>query len=96
MVSQLRIYTINKGQMDSWLKVFKEELVPLLKKHEIQIDGTWVDSERERFIWIRTFLDPADLERKEAAFYNSPEWKAKVDRVRGHLARREITVIHPA
>jgi len=95
MISQLRIYTVNKGQMDSWLTVFKEELIPLLKKHGIDIEGTWVDAARERFVWIRAFENQADLEAKEAAFYGSAEWKAKADRVRGYLARREVTLIEP-
>jgi hypothetical protein len=28
MVSQLRIYTINRGMMDSWVKLFHEQLKP--------------------------------------------------------------------
>ena len=93
MVSQLRIYTINRGQMDSWLKVFNEDLRPLLAEHGIQVDGTWVDTENERFIWVRSFTDQADLERKEASFYGSEKWLSGVDFVRGHLAHRDITVI---
>lgn len=95
VIAQLRIYTVNKGQMDSWLKTFKEEVAPLVKQHGMGIAGTWVDRERERFVWIRTYQDEADIEKKESAFYNSPEWKQIVDRVRGHLARREISVIEP-
>ncbi len=94
LISQLRVYTINRGQMDSWLKAF-EGLKPLMEEHGIQIDGTWVDEENERFIWVRSFEDQADLERKEAAFYGSEQWLAGVDHVRGHLARRDITVISP-
>jgi hypothetical protein len=94
LISQLRIYTINKGQMDSWLKAF-EGLKPLLAEHGIQVDGTWVDEENERFIWVRSFEDQADLEKKEAAFYGSGKWLAGVDHVRSHLARRDITVISP-
>ena len=55
--------------MDSWLKVFNEDLRPLLAEHGIQVDGTWVDTENERFILVRSFTDQADLERKEASFY---------------------------
>ena len=95
LISQLRIYTINKGQMDSWLKVFNEDLRPLLAEHEIPVDGTWVDAENERFVWVRSFADQADLEKKEAAFYGSTWWLANVDHVRSHLARRDITVINP-
>jgi hypothetical protein len=94
LISQLRIYTINRGQMDSWLKAF-DGLKPLMAEHGIQVDGTWVDEENERFIWVRSFEDQADLERKEAAFYGSEKWLAGVDHVRGHLAHRDVTVISP-
>ena len=96
MISQLRIYTINRGQMDSWLETFNGLLRSLLAEHDIKVDGTWVDEENERFIWIRSFEDQADLEQKEAAFYGSPGWLANVDHVRSHLARRDVTVISRA
>ncbi len=31
MIAQLRTYTINKGMMDDWLKVFREDIVPLCR-----------------------------------------------------------------
>ena len=96
LISQLRIYTINRGQMDSWLNTFNNDLRPLLAEHGIKVDGSWVDEENERFVWIRSFEDQTDLERKEAAFYGSAQWLANVDHVRSHLARRDITVINQA
>ncbi|MDA1256536.1 MAG: NIPSNAP family protein [Chloroflexi bacterium] len=94
MISQLRIYTINKGQMDSWLKTF-DGLKPILARHGIQVNGAWTDAENERFIWVRSFEDEADLARKEEAFYSDPDWLAGVDHVRSHLAKRDVTVINP-
>jgi len=32
MVSQLRIYTINRGMMDSWLKVFEERIALFMNR----------------------------------------------------------------
>ena len=93
-VAHLRTYTINVGQMDSWLTLFHEHLVPLLKEHDIRVEGAWVNDARTQFIWVRSYGETdADLEHKEAAFYGSAWWKANVDTVRGHLAHREITVI---
>jgi hypothetical protein len=93
-VAHLRTYTINKGQMDSWLKLFNEQLIPLLREHDIRVDGTWVNDERTQFIWVRSYGDTmADLEAKEAAFYGSAWWKTNVDHVRGHLAHRDITLL---
>jgi hypothetical protein len=95
MIGQLRVYTINKGMMEGWLKLFKQEIVPRLGDAGIGVHTVWVDQEHEQFIWIRTFGDRAEIEAKEAAFYGSDWWKTNVERVRGHLARREVTVIEP-
>lgn len=93
-IAHLRTYTINKGQMDSWLELFRAHLVPLLQEHDIKVEGTWINDAGTQFIWVRSYGETeADLERKEAAFYGSDWWQANVDRVRGHLAHREIELI---
>jgi hypothetical protein len=40
MISQIRIYTINKGEMDSFLKHFKEDIISLHQKIGVPITGT--------------------------------------------------------
>ena len=95
MVGQLRIYTINKGMMDDWLRLFREEIVPRAKEAGIGIRTAWVNEDRTQFIWIRTFGDKSEIEPKEAAFYGTDWWKQNVDFIRGHHAHREITLIEP-
>ena len=93
-IAHLRIYTINKGQMDSWLKLFHEEITPKTIEAGIKVETVWTNSEKSQFIWIRSYGETeADLEAKEAAFYGSDWWTANVDRIRGHLAHREIIQI---
>jgi hypothetical protein len=95
MVGQLRIYTINKGMMDSWLELFREEIIPRVHEAGMGIKTAWVNDERTQFIWIRTYGDKSEIEEKEAAFYGTDWWKQNVDRIRGHHAHREVTVIEP-
>ena len=95
MISQLRMYTVNRGMMDQWVKHFTETLIPLQEKLGIKIDGTWVNEDRNQFIWIRTFADAEDVKAKEAAFYASPEWLAVVDHTRSHLARLDVHTMEP-
>lgn len=96
-IAHLRIYTVNKGQMDSWLKLFHEEIVPRTVEAGIKVETVWTNSEKSQFIWIRSYGESeADIETKEAAFYGSEWWAANVDRVRGHLAHREIIQIETA
>lgn len=64
MISQIRIYTINKGEMDNFLKHFKEDIVALHEKIGIPIVGTWVNRAQNEFIWVRNYKDKAELDAK--------------------------------
>ena len=64
MVGQLRTYTINKGMMESWLKLFNEELISKIKEAGMGIQTAWVNEENSQFIWIRTFNDKEEIEEK--------------------------------
>ena len=65
MVSQLRIYTINRGMMESWIKLFHEHLKPNHEKYGIPIEATWVNVDGTEFIWMRSFDSVELIEAKE-------------------------------
>ena len=96
MISQLRIYTVNKGMTDQWVKHFTEVLVPMQEKHGIKIGGMWVNEDKNQFIWTRSFADAEDVTAKEAAFYGSAEWSGTVDHTRSHIARTVVQAMAPA
>ncbi len=96
MVSQLRIYTINRGMMESWLKLFQERIRPIHDKLGIKVESTWVSAEKTDFIWIRSFASAEDIAVKEAEYFNSPERKALGDLPTSHIAKMEVRVIDPA
>ena len=96
MTSQLRVYTINRGMMDQWVKLFTESLVPMQEKHGIKIEGMWVSEDSTQFIWIRSFTNSDDVKAKEAAFYGSPEWNAVMDHARSHIVRTVVQTMEPA
>ena len=68
MISQIRIYTINKGEMDNFLKHFKEDIMVLHQKIGVPIVGTWVNRPQNEFIWVRSYKDKAELEAKSKEF----------------------------
>ncbi len=45
MVGQLRRYTINKGMMDSSLKLFHEVIAPKTLEFGMGIQSAWTDEE---------------------------------------------------
>ena len=96
MVSQLRIYTINKGMMDSWLKLFHEHLKPNHEKCGIPIMASWVNTERTEFIWVRSFDNLEAIQTKEAEYYSSPARLALGDQPQIHIAKTEVRVVEPS
>ncbi len=96
MTSQLRMYTINRGMMDEWVKLFTQTLLPMQEKHGIKIEGMWVSEDNTQFIWIRSFTNSEDVKAKEAAFYGSPDWNAVMDHARSHIARMVVQTMEPA
>ena len=95
MVSQLRIYTINRGMMDSWLKLFEEHIRPLHSKLGIPVERTWVSDDGSDFIWVRGFQNAEEIPGKEEAYRNSPERQALGDQPTNHIAKMEVRVIEP-
>ena len=73
MQAQIRIYTINKGELDSFIRHFKEETKPIHDKVGWPIVASWVNWPQNAFIWIRTHEDTADLEAKTQAFRQEVE-----------------------
>jgi len=73
MISQLRLYTINKGKLDDFVKAWAEGVYPLRLKHGFNIEAAWVIKERNEFVWILTYDGPEDWATQEAAYYASPE-----------------------
>ena len=73
MQAQIRIYTINKGELDSFIKHFKEETKPIHDKVGWPVVAAWVNRPQNEFIWVRTYEDAADLEAKTKAFRKEVE-----------------------
>lgn len=93
MVYQLRIYTINRGMMDSWVKLFNEHIRPLHDRLGIPVEQSWVNTDRTEFIWVRRFNSAEEIPAKEAEYFASPERKALADRPTSHIAKMEVRVI---
>ncbi len=76
MVSQLRIYIINKGKLDEFVKAWSEGVYQLRLKKGFRIDGAWTIKENNQFVWILSYDGPEDWQTKQDQYYDSPERKA--------------------
>jgi len=73
MATQLRLYTINKGKLDEFAKVWRENVYPLRLKFGFKIQGAWTIPERNEFIWMLSYDGPDGWETQDKAYYASPE-----------------------
>jgi hypothetical protein len=76
MVTQLRIYTINKGKLDEFVKAWFKGVYPLRLKLGFKVDGAWTVKATNQFVWILRHDGPEDWQTKQEDYYNSPERKA--------------------
>ena len=93
MIAQVRIYTINKGMMEEWIKLFNEKLVPIHAKVGINIVGAWVNRSQNEFIWIRTFEDEQEAEEKNRAYLQHPDRRALGNSVQAYEAKTEVRTV---
>ncbi len=89
MQYQLRIYTVRPGEMEDWLREWKEKIVPLRKKLGFQVLGAWTMREADRFIWLLGYAADRTFEEADAAYYQSADRKAVQPDPARHLAKTE-------
>ena len=89
MQDQLRIYSIQPGEMDAWLEEWKRLIAPLRQKYGFEILGAWTVDAGDRFVWILRYAGPKTWEEADAAYYVSPERAAMQPDPARHIARSE-------
>lgn len=93
MVCQLRIYTINRGMMDSWTDLFNSHIRPLHDRLGIPVINSWVNAADNEFIWVRQFNSREEIAGKEAEYFASPERVALGDLPTSHIAKMRVRVM---
>ncbi|MEM8751838.1 MAG: NIPSNAP family protein [Pseudomonadota bacterium] len=92
---ELRRYEIRPGKMESWLKMFAEEILPFQVAKGMVVPAILRGEEDDSvFVWIRRFESEAERERLYAAVYEDDRWKNEIsDRVGEHIDRDKIQVL---
>ncbi|KAB2856311.1 MAG: NIPSNAP family containing protein [Anaerolineae bacterium] len=93
-LAQLRTYTINKGEMEEFVAVWRDQVVPLRRHFGFIVDGGWVYAEANKFVWMVS-LDgtPDEWEAKTKAYIESPERQNMKPNPADFIAHMDITMI---
>jgi hypothetical protein len=95
MVTQLRIYTINRGRMDDFLRAWRDGIYPLRLRHGFRISGAWVSEETNQFIWVISYAGPEQWDDMERAYSESPERSALEPDPSHYIAHAEHFFVTP-
>ena len=79
MILEIRTYRLKPGTRDEFVRLMREESLPLLKKWGVDVVDAGAslvaeDGAEEAYL-IRAFSSIAEREQQEAAFYRSDEWR---------------------
>lgn len=73
MLCQLRTYQIKEGQMEDFLALWRDHVVPARTAHGFRVLGAWNDARDGTFVWVVGHDAPDGWEAAEQAYYDSPE-----------------------
>lgn len=95
MAVQLRIYTINRGALQTFAEEWRKSIYPLRVKIGFRIIDAWTVEATNQFIWLMAYDGP-DWEAKDQAYFQSDERRAMVPDPARLIARMEHYFIESA
>ena len=91
---ELRQYKVLPGQMDEWVKVMEQEIIPFQVSLGMVITGSYRgETDDSVYVWLRRFESEAEREALYKAVYESEHWKTNIGpRIPQYLDRSAIVV----
>jgi hypothetical protein len=91
---ELRQYKVQPGQMEAWLKMMEEEIIPFQVSKGMVICGSFEgETDKSVYVWIRRFESEEQRVALYAAVYESDYWKNDISpRIPALLDRSGIVV----
>ena len=95
MIFELRMYHIQPGQRDAYVKWFEEEVIASQVAKGVVIVGSFVGlQDEDQFVWIRRFDSEEARERFNQEYYESEHWKNTLEpRVQEFMVWEKMQVI---
>ncbi|MBJ6723373.1 NIPSNAP family protein [Geomesophilobacter sediminis] len=96
MREQLRIYTINKGQLQQFVAEWNEKLRPLREKLGFRVVAAWTVPETNQFVWVQRYEGDKSWEEQDKAYFASEERRVMQPDPGRLIARMETYDAEPA
>ena len=91
---ELRQYKVLNGQMENWLKVMQEEIIPFQVSKGMVIAGSFRGEDDESvYVWIRRFENEEKRDELYSAVYESEVWKNDISPRLSTMLDRDAMVV---
>ena len=91
MIYELRIYRINAGQRDAFVRHMEERIIPFQASKGMVIVASFISNDDpDTYVWMRRFQDESDRERLYRAVYEDTHWINAIAPVTAGLLDREL------
>lgn len=95
MQLQLRMYTINRGALDDFVREWGVKIKPLRLKLGFTIFGAWTIRESNQFVWLMGYDGLKQWEEVDREYHLSPERRLMDPDPARHIARIEHFFVDP-
>jgi hypothetical protein len=91
---ELRQYKVLPGNMDDWVRIMEQEIIPFQVSKGMVICGSFRgETDDSVYVWLRRFESEAEREALYRAVYESEYWKNEITpRVPNYLDRAAMVV----
>jgi hypothetical protein len=95
MTVQIRIYTINKGELHQFATEWNSKIRPVREKLGFKILGAWTTETTNQFIWLLGYEGTSSFEIQDKAYFDSSERRTMDPNPARLIARIEQYFIDP-
>ena len=95
MPTELRIYTINKGALDTFAEEWGITIKPLREKIGFRVPAAWTCAATNQFFWMLEYDGPEDWQTLDRAYHESDERRAMDPDPARLIARAEHFFLDP-
>jgi len=94
VIYELRQYRVKKGNMNKWLRLMEEEIMPFQVSKGMVIPALFTASkEKDLFVWLRRFRNEAERKRLYRDVYEDEQWKKVIlPKIEAVLQMKKIVV----
>jgi hypothetical protein len=100
VIYEIRVYEAVEGKADAMRSRFKNEVIPRMPRHGIELVGAFVSPvEDGKLTYLTRFASEEARQKSWGSFGADPEWKAvkAASEAEGPLLRQQtVTVLSPA